>query len=84
MAMNLGGAWDPDLVTTKHLDGLAKDFGLPSRVVIGQAKGLMGQVLDTLPKVVENYGNRYGESPALERLPIVIRKLIRRVKSQLQ
>lgn len=37
-----------------------------------------------MPLVVEDYRQQFGESPVLERLPIVIRKLVRRVSSQLK
>jgi hypothetical protein len=28
MAMSLGGEWNPDVVTAKHLHGLAEDLGI--------------------------------------------------------
>ena len=84
MAMNFGGVWDPDLINLKHFDGLANDIGIRTSLVIEQAKELSERVVASLPIVIESYRQQFGESPLLERLPIVIRKLIRRVKSQLK
>lgn len=83
MAMNLGGTWDPDLITTKQLENLAHDFAFRPRVVLEQTASLRDRVSTRLPSVVENYASRFGDSPALERLPQVIRKLLRRLESQL-
>jgi len=84
MTMNLGCVRDPDLVTLKHFDGLASDLGVRSNLVIEQVKELSERVVASLPIVIESYRQQFGESPVLERLPTVIRKLIRRVKSQIK
>jgi len=84
MAMSLGGVWDPDLVKLKHLDGLANDLGIRSNLLIEQAKELSERVVASLPVVIESFRHQFGESPMLGRLPIVIRKLTRRLMSQLR
>ncbi len=84
MAMSLGGVWDPDLVSLKHLDGLANDLGIRSNLLIEQAKELSERVVALLPVVIESFRHQFGESPILGRLPIVIRKLARRLMSQLR
>ena len=84
IAMSFGGATDPDLVTTKHFDELAKDFGFRSSLVLEQANTLLDKVSSGLPNTVENYSSRFGGSPVIERLPITIRKLSRRLRSQLK
>lgn len=84
MAMNFGGAWNPDFLTTKHFDRLADDFGFRNTLVLQEAGKLSQQIYDTLPTAIEVYGNRFGASPVLERLPMLIRKQIRRVNSQLK
>ncbi len=83
MAMNLGGAWNPDLVTTKHLEGLAKDFGFRFSIVSDNVSQLTMRILDSLPAVVEKYGSQFGKSSVLERLPIVIHKIVRRIGTQI-
>lgn len=84
MAMSLGGVWDPELITVRHFEGLANDLGIRTNLVSEQVKELSERVVASLPIVIESYRQQYGESPVLERLPIVIRKLIRRVQSQLK
>jgi serine/threonine-protein kinase HipA len=84
MAMSLGGGWNPDLVGTKHLDRLADDLGIRSSIVMDQAKELAERIAVSLPLVVDDYRQQFGESPVLQRLPIVISKLLRRVSSQLK
>jgi serine/threonine-protein kinase HipA len=84
LAMNLGGTWDPDLVTTKHLDGLAQDLGFRPNLVLDQANVLADQILAALPTVAERYRNEFGPTPVLERVPMVVHKLIRRVKRNLK
>jgi hypothetical protein len=83
MAMNLGGAWDPDLISAKHLEQLAHDFAFRPSVVLEQTASLCDKVSTRLPTVVEKYASRFGDSPVLERLPQMIRKLLRRLESQL-
>jgi serine/threonine-protein kinase HipA len=84
MAMSLGGVWDPDLVTMKHLDGLADDLGTRTNVVIEEASELSERVATSLPIVIESYRQQFGESPVLQRLPIITRKMVRRVRAQLK
>ncbi len=84
MAMNLGGAWDPDLVTKKHFEQLAIDLGFRPKFVLDQVDIYSEKILTGLPVAMEAYGNQFGPSPVLERLPIIIRKQIRRVRSQIR
>ncbi len=83
MAMKLGGAWDPDLVTTTHFEELAHDLGFRPKLVTDLAVEFAEKIRDALPTAIEIFSNRFGQSPVLERLPIIIRKQIRRVRSQL-
>ena len=84
LAMNFGGAWNPDLVTVKHFEGLASDLGFQPRFVLEQARQFSQRIDEALPISIEAYNNLFGPSPVLERLPIIIRKQIRRLKSQLR
>lgn len=84
MAMRVGGAWNPDVVNAKHLSALAEDLGIRSSIVIEQAKELADRIAISLPLVVDGYRERFGDSPVLQRLPGIVRKLVRRVSSQLK
>ena len=81
--MNLGGAWDPDHVLPKHLDGLAKNIGVRPRLVAEEIARLIEKIADSLKTAAGQYGESFGESSVLERLPIVIRRSLRRAKSQI-
>jgi serine/threonine-protein kinase HipA len=82
MAMSLGGQWDPDLVSIKNLEGFASDFAIRVKLVSEEMQELSERMLVALPAVIANFRDLYGESPVLERLPIVIRKIVRRVNTQ--
>jgi serine/threonine-protein kinase HipA len=84
MAMSIGGAWNPDVVSAKHLSVLADDLGIRSNIVIEQAKELAGRIAISLPLVMDGYQEQFGDSPVLQRLPGIVRKLVRRVISQLK
>jgi hypothetical protein len=64
--------------------GVSADLGIRSNLVIEQARELSERVVASLPVVIERFKGQFGQSPVLERLPIVIRRLIRRVTSQLK
>lgn len=82
LAMNFGGAWNPDLVTAKHFGGLASDLGFQPKFVLEQAQQFSQRIDEALPISIEAYNNQFGQSPVLERLPMIIRKQIRRMGSQ--
>ncbi len=84
LAMPLGGASDPDLVGTQHLQSLAAELSVRPSVVINALNGLIEQIPDAISTAVTHFAEQFGDSPVLERLPIIMRKQIRRVKSQLR
>ncbi len=84
MAMSIGGSWDPDLVGSKQIEGLAAELAIRPKLVVEQTQELLERILTLLPIVSENYSQQFGQSPVLERLPIVIRKLVRRLNLQLK
>jgi serine/threonine-protein kinase HipA len=84
LAMSLGGVSDPDLVGTAQLHGLAADLHVRPMVVIGEANRLIEQISEVLPETAAQFADRFGDSPVVERLPIILRKQIRRLKTQLR
>lgn len=82
LAMNFGGAWNPDLVTAKHFGGLASDLVFQPKFILEQAQQFSQRIDEALPISIEAYNNQFGQSPVLERLPMIIRKQIRRMGSQ--
>jgi len=82
MAMGYGGMFDPDLVGAEHLEAFARDLGIRPNVVSRELDEMMDRVTSGLALVTAKFAELFGKSPVLERLPIVIRKQIRRVRSQ--
>ncbi|MEM8678631.1 MAG: type II toxin-antitoxin system HipA family toxin [Planctomycetota bacterium] len=83
LAMNLGGETDPGLVRAHHLEQLAADLKVNSKLVTRTMEGLLERLPTTLDKTVTQFNNVYGESPVLERLPQTIRQQVRRTKTML-
>ena len=79
LAMSLGGVTDPDQIGAKQLHAMADDLGVRATVVLNAATGLSEQLLQTMPDVVNRFGDTFGPSPILERIPIIINKQIRRL-----
>ena len=83
LAMNVGGMSDPDLIRSDHLRSLAADLQIHSRVVLRSVSEMIERITNSLPSVTDQFVEMYGQSPVIERLPLVIRKQIRRIAQQL-
>ena len=84
LAMSLGGVTDPDQIGTKQLHAMADDLGVRAPVVIKAAASLSEQLTQVMPETVNRFADTYGTSPVLERIPIIVRKQIRRLKKLLE
>lgn len=84
MAMSFGGTFDPDLVGKQHLDLLAADLSIRPNAALQEANALLDQISEALPPTSERFAERFGSSPIIERLPIILRKQIRRMHAQLR
>ena len=62
---------------------MATDLGVRPAVVSKALNSLSEQLIEAIPTTVQEFRDSYGTSPVLERIPMIIRKQIRRVK-QLQ
>ena len=82
LAMEMGGTSDPDLVGSRHLEALASDLKLRPKLVLGVADTLLEQIAGALDGVSASFLKLYGDSPILERIPMVIRRQLRRARSQ--
>jgi serine/threonine-protein kinase HipA len=81
LAMEMGGTSDPDLVGSRHLEALASDLKLRPKLVLGVAATLMEHIAGSLDGVSASFLKLYGDSPILERIPMVIRRQLRRAGS---
>jgi serine/threonine-protein kinase HipA len=84
LAMSLGGTRDPDRFTERHLKSLAEDFGWRIPLVLNEVRQLSDSLGERLAETGEVFRTRFGNSPMLERLPLIIRRNLRRVRSQLR
>jgi len=84
VAMSLGGVTDPDQIGTKQLHAMADDFGVRAPMILKAAASLSEQLTQVIPEVVGQFAGSYGTSPVLERIPIIVRKQIRRIKKLLE
>lgn len=84
LAMSLGGVTDPDQISAKQLHAMADDLGVRPTVVLKAAARLSEQLQQTMPDVVTQFKDTFGPSPILERIPIIIRKQIRRLTTLLR
>jgi len=82
LAMEMGGTSDPELVGSRHLEALVSDLKLRPKLVLGVADTLLEQIAGALDGVSASFLKLYGDSPILERIPMVIRRQLRRARSQ--
>lgn len=82
--MSLGGTRDPDRFTERHLGSLAEVFGWRMALVADELRQLSDTLEQQLAMTVEVFRTSFGDSPMLERLPLIIRRQLRRVRSQLR
>ena len=79
----LTGPSDPDQIGAKQLHAMADDLGVRATVVLKAAVSLSEQLHQTMPDVVTRFADIWGTSSVLERIPIIVRKQIRRLKTML-
>ena len=84
LAMSLGGVSDPDQIGAKQLHAMADDLGVRATVVLKATASLSELLHQTMPDVVTRFADTWGTSPILERIPIIVRKQIRRLKTLLR
>ncbi len=84
MAMSFGGTSNPNFVASKNTEGLASDFGIQRKAVTQELNSLIDSVSESLPLTAAEYANSFGDSSVLQRLPIVARKPVCRLRSQLK
>lgn len=82
LAMGIGGTFNPDFIGKPQLAAFAVDFGVQHRLVLDVFDQLLDAIPGSLDAVVAEWSSRYGSSPILARLPLMIRRNVRRIKTQ--
>lgn len=83
-AMSIGGSTDPGQIRLSHLQTLATDLRINAKTVIDTANRLCDQISDALTETAQKFEFQFGPSPVLERIPLIIRKQIRRLRPALK
>lgn len=84
LAMSLGGESDPGQIGLSHLQKLATDLRINAKTLVSTATRLCDQISDAINETAQSFESRFGLSPVLERIPLIIRKQIRRLKQGLK
>lgn len=84
LAMSLGDSTDPGLIGISHLQTLATDLRVNPRTLVTTAVCLCDDVSDALSRTIHDFVDRFGTSPVTERIPLIVRKQVRRLRQQLK
>lgn len=82
LAMSIGGEDDPDLITLKHWQKLAEDCDIRGTYVIKLLKEVTQGLLDNFTLVQNQFEQKNGEQPALQRVKKVLTKQCERLLIQ--
>ena len=78
MAMSIGGENHPGAVTEKHLRTLADDLEVGYGLVRDTALETAENLNRALPDTVQQFQQRFGDSPILERIPAIVQRRTRK------
>ena len=81
LAMGIGGTFNPVFIGKPQLAALAVDFGVQRRLVLDVFDQLLDAIPGSLDAIVAEWSSRYGSSPIVARLPVIIRRNVRRIKT---
>lgn len=84
LAMSLDGSTDPGQIGLSHLQALATGLKINPRMVVTTAIPLCDLIGDAIPEAIQSFEDQYGLSPVTERIPLIIRKQVRRLHHQLK
>ena len=84
LAMSIGGEFFPGAVTPKHLTTFADELGVKPSYVNELANETVDRMQNSLEETIEEFRGMYGDSPVLQRIPIIVRNRCKRaLKSSL-
>ena len=63
-----------------HFDAIRSELGLGKRLIPNLLEELLGEAAPALDRAVERLADAEGDHPALQRVPPVIRKRIKRLR----
>lgn len=78
LAMGIGGETDPGKITSSHWDALAGDCGVRPSYLHRLVRAMAERIVDNLAPVRSAFEERYGPTPALQRIESVVVRQCRR------
>lgn len=83
LAFSIGGEYNPGNIYKQNWEEFAKELDISLRFLLNTVGDLIEKVLDTLPEVMQEFKDSYGEYNALQRVEQVIRSQCRRTRTSL-
>jgi serine/threonine-protein kinase HipA len=83
LAMRIGGETDPGQIGRRQLHALSAELKMNPRMIISSALQLCDQLMELIPATRQEFEDRFGVSPVLERIGQIIRQQVRRLRRQL-
>ncbi len=84
LAFPIGGERNPDKVLRKNWEAFAKETDINLRFLISTTEAAIEKILDCLPKVMQEFGNKYGDYSALQQVEQFIRRQCRAASRNLR
>lgn len=78
LAMSIGGEFHPGAVHVKHLQKFASELDMSYSYVNELASETLGRLQDSMDSTIAQFKDLYGDSPILQRVPVVIKKRCKR------
>ncbi|MEM7312619.1 MAG: type II toxin-antitoxin system HipA family toxin [Planctomycetota bacterium] len=84
LAMSIGGEYDPGQVGLKQFESMAEELAVRESLILSTVEKMGRNLTKQMPKVIESFRARYGDSPILERIPIKVTQQVRRTATMTQ
>ena len=78
LAMSIGGEFLPGAVISKHLDVFAQELEVNLSYVNELANETVDKLQNSLDETVVEFKDMFGDSPILQRIPIIVRRRCKR------
>ena len=78
LAMSIGNEFLPGAVQTQHLEQFANELDMSSSYVYELANETVERLQNSMDETIIEFKDLYGDSPILQRVPVVVRKRCKR------
>lgn len=84
LALSIAGEFNPDKISTDHLQQLAKDCNIRSPYLNKTINHMISNIKDNLAPTIKEFEDEYGSYPAIQRITKVIKKQCRMIQNKLK